>query len=58
VGLEATEFFYYYRYGRNSTYELSRNEQFVFTNVARANKLRLSIHLANTETRVYEHFNN
>jgi hypothetical protein len=41
----------------NSTYELSRNEQFVFTNIARTNTFRLKIHLRNTEPRVYEHFN-
>jgi hypothetical protein len=42
---------------RTSTYELSRNEQFVFMNIARTNKLRLPIHIANTEPRAYEHFN-
>jgi hypothetical protein len=42
---------------RNSTHELSRNEQCVFTNIALANKLRLSIHLTSTEARAYQHFN-
>jgi hypothetical protein len=44
-------------YRRTSTYELPRNEQFVFTNIAWTNKLRLPIHLANTEPGAYEHFN-
>jgi hypothetical protein len=40
-----------------STYKLSRNEQFVFTNIARTNKLRPPVHLADTELRAYEYFN-
>jgi hypothetical protein len=44
-------------YRRTSTYELSINEQFVFTNIARTNKFRLLIHLTNTEPLAYEHFN-
>jgi hypothetical protein len=43
-------------YRRTSTYKLSRYEQFVFTNIARTNKLRLPIHLTNTEPSAYEHF--
>jgi hypothetical protein len=39
----------------NSTYNLSRNEKFVFMNIARANKLRLPIHLMNTKPHAYEH---
>jgi hypothetical protein len=38
--------------------ELSKNEQFVFTNIARPFKLRLPIHLTNIKPRAYEHFNN
>jgi sRNA-binding regulator protein Hfq len=45
------------RYTRISTYELFRNEQFIFTNIARTNKLLLPIHLTNTEPRAYQHFN-
>jgi hypothetical protein len=43
-------------YRRTSTYELSRNEQFVFTHIVRANELRLPIHLTHTEPHVYRHF--
>jgi hypothetical protein len=39
-------------------FEFSRNEQFVFTNIAPTNKLRLQSHLTNTEPRSYVHFNN
>jgi hypothetical protein len=45
------------KFRRTSTYELSRNEEFVFTNIAGTNKLRPLIHLTNTEPRAYEHFN-
>jgi hypothetical protein len=45
------------RYRRTSTYELSRNEQFIFTSIAQTDKLRLPIYLMNTEPRAYEHLN-
>jgi hypothetical protein len=47
-----------FHYRPTSIYELSRNEQFVFTNIARTNKLRLPIHLASTEPRAYKRFYN
>jgi hypothetical protein len=42
-------------YKRTCTYELPRKEQFLFANIARINKLRLSVHLMYTEHRVYKH---
>jgi hypothetical protein len=41
----------------NSTYELSRNEQFVFNNIAQINTVRLAINLADTDPRACEHSN-
>jgi hypothetical protein len=35
------------------TYEFSRNQQFIFTNIAQTNKLRVPIHLANTDPCIY-----
>jgi hypothetical protein len=40
-----------------STYELSRNEQFVFMNIVWTNKLQLPTHLTNTGPCAYEHCN-
>jgi hypothetical protein len=37
--------------------ELPRNEQSIFTNIARTDELQLSVNLANTEPHAYEHFN-
>jgi hypothetical protein len=44
-------------YGRTSAYKLSRNEEFLFVNIAQTNKLWLPIHLLNTEPCAYEHVN-
>jgi hypothetical protein len=38
-------------------YELSRNEQFIFTNIAQTNKLWLPFDLTNSEPHAYEHVN-
>lgn len=38
-------------------YEFSRNEQFIFTNIAQTNKPWLQIDLTNSEPHAYEHFN-
>jgi hypothetical protein len=46
-----------YVYKRNSTYELSKNEKFLFMNIARTNKLRLQMQLTNIKPRAYEHCN-
>jgi hypothetical protein len=43
--------------GESLLTNLQETEQFVFTNIARTNKLRLPIHLMNTEPRPYKHFN-
>jgi hypothetical protein len=44
------------QYRRTSTFGLSRNEQFLFTNIARSHKLRFPIHLTNTGPLACEYF--
>jgi hypothetical protein len=54
--IDNNSLFTIYLYKRTSTYELSRNDQFEFTNFARTNKLRLKVHLTNTAPS-HKHFN-